>query len=132
MLQHNDPETWTDEVISKLLGQIDGNSDGSIQFTEFWSWIGGHGQNGSHLVKDKLLVHAIAEDKVRFEEAQERDLKRAEAEAEKERQIIRQAEKAEEREAGERVTQAEFIAARTEIGVNRSVAASMFAKGDED
>lgn len=132
LLQHIDGEQWTDETVEKLLAGTDSNGDGELQFTEFWSWIAGHGAGSQFSLKGQLLEHAIVEDKVQWERAKVAEAKRDQARAEQAGREEVQRQKDAEREAGNRIGMKEFVDARVEVGINRHVASTMFAKGDED
>lgn len=132
LLQHIDGSQWSPEEVEKLLLGIDSNGDGELQFTEFWAWIAGHGTSNESSMKASLLTHAIAEDKVRFEQGQEAAADRASAEEQRAQQEAVQKRKDAEWEAGERIGRKEFVEARVDVGLSKHVASTMFAKADED
>mmetsp|Transcript_102889 Transcript_102889/g.320598 ORF Transcript_102889/g.320598 Transcript_102889/m.320598 type:complete len:444 (-) Transcript_102889:24-1355(-) len=133
VLQFLDETTWTPQAVEKLLQGSDQNGDGELQFTEFWSWVCGHGRKGeSNAVQEALLNRALekekaarAIEKVKWEKWQARK-------AEKDRKAAEEAQKEEQRAAGKRVTRQQFVEDRIAIGLNKEVATKLFRAGDED
>lgn len=118
--------------MSKLLAWTDTNRDGKMQFTEFWSWIGGHGEGGNNPVKEELMAYAIEEDRLRWEREQQAKSQREAAEAARLQRGEDQERKEAEREAGDRISKKEFVDAHVDVGINKHMASNMFAQGDED
>lgn len=131
LLQLIDPAMWTEEALSKLLFSSDKNNDGELEFTEFWAWICGHGGD-LPAVHSALLTEAMDQDYVQWQKGH---MMRLEAEKKAQKQMIKveaEERKLAERESGQRIGKNDYVGGLTSVGVNKGVAASLFAKGDED
>merc|ERR1711879_430006 len=109
VLQTLDKDLWTDQRVEAVLATNDKNGDGAFQFTEFWSWICGHGGGDTSDFKPTLLNQAVADNKKRAEDAQ---VRLASKERKKEEQAALEADrerKAKERAEGKRFNRKDFI-----------------------
>jgi len=134
VLQVLDPDTWTDACVNKLLDGQDKDGNGELQFTEFWSWVCGHGKRSQqdNELMQALYDQALAKDKERWRIAQESAAKQAAIDAKKKAKEEDESRKEAEREAGTRISKKQFVQDRVGIGLNKSVVTEMYAKGDED
>mmetsp|Transcript_25415 Transcript_25415/g.59143 ORF Transcript_25415/g.59143 Transcript_25415/m.59143 type:complete len:507 (+) Transcript_25415:83-1603(+) len=134
VLQALDPELWNNDAVDILLTGSDRNKDGSLQFTEFWSWICGHG--GSTKEEDEcrkvLLNNAVEHDRQRRAIAQKQMEKDEARRKEQERVEAERVKKEAEREAGVRHNRPEFVKARVSIGMSDKLADELFTRGDID
>jgi len=134
VLQYLDPRTWTPEAVETLLRGMDRNGDGELQFTEFWSWVCGHGESAStnNAAREALLDKAVEQEKAIRAVTKVKREKWEARKAEKDRLAAEAARKEAERAQGMRVSRNEFIEKGVAIGLNREVASNLFSKGDED
>jgi len=133
VLQFLDKDTWTDRAVDALLRGSDANGDGELQFTEFWSWVCGHGKGKSDGgFREKLLSHAVAEEQAVQEVSAARREKWEAKQAQKQARAAEHARKEAERQAGTRLTRREFVNERVNIGLDKQVANELFKKADDD
>mmetsp|Transcript_107778 Transcript_107778/g.230098 ORF Transcript_107778/g.230098 Transcript_107778/m.230098 type:complete len:305 (+) Transcript_107778:94-1008(+) len=132
VLKRLDPVSWTDEKVQKVFGGYDADGDGDIQFTEFWSWICGHGQKSSSEDLEPMIANAKAEDKARreagmarMEAAQQKRAAEEQKQQEKDRLNA-------ERAAGTRLTRKQFIEKQMGVGMSREQANELFTQGDQN
>merc|ERR1712039_19608 len=123
---------WTDEKCTRVLADFDKNGDGDFGFTEFWTWICGHGGRSTEEFRPTLLKHAVDEHTERVARAEE---KRIALEEKREKEATKASEKARkeaEKAAGERITRKDFVEQQIAVGVSKDVATALFNKGDDD
>lgn len=138
VMQALDQKTWTDKACDHLWSAVDHNNDGHVQFTEFWSWICGHGvknkqgKAAGNPLQDVLLRMAIQREETRLAAKQER---RREFEMAR----MQQAKEAEEREtieaeriAGKRINQKNFEEQYEKLGLQKDTVRDLFRSADDD
>lgn len=124
--------SWDEKQVEVLIEQFDKNKDGELSIVEFWSWINGHDGRSTETYRPALLNMAVAENKRKISETEERlaafrDRKAAEdakAAAEAQRQL--------EREQGLRVSRDAFVKEKMEAGFSKKIAEELYSKCDQD
>lgn len=132
VLQTLDKELWTDAKVEKVLSAYDKNGDDALEFTEFWSWVSGHGGQSTEDFKPALLGRAVEEDREKRKVDAERRELAASKKKERDEKGAAKTQKDKEREEGGRLNRNEFVKQHVEAGLSKEVAIEMFAKGDED
>jgi len=124
--------SWDEKQVEALIDQFDKNKDGELSIVEFWSWVNGHDGRSTENYRPALLDMAVAENKRKISETEERlaafrDRKAAEdakATAEAQRQL--------EREQGLRLSRDAFVKEKMEAGFSKKVAEELYSKCDQD
>jgi len=134
VMQILDKEMWTNEACNELWSAIDVDGDGYLRFTEFWSWICGHGSRPGtpNPLQDVLLNMAIQQEEKRTNESKTRressQMKRMQQASENEIKAKLEAERA----AGLRISRTKFEKQFTDLGLHRDTVRDLFQKADED
>ncbi|CAE7257537.1 CMD1 [Symbiodinium natans] len=123
---------FSQENVHALIDQFDKNKDGELSIVEFWSWVNGHDGRQTDGFRPQLLNMAVAENKRKISETEERLAAfRSRKEAE-EAKAAEEAKRQEEREQGLRFSREDFVRQKMEAGFSKAVAEELYSKCDQD
>lgn len=124
--------SWTEKEVEALIEEFDKNKDGELSIVEFWSWVNGHDGRSTENYRPVLLDMAVAENKRKISETEERLAAFHEKRAVEEAKAAKEAQRQAEKEQGLILSRDAFVKAKMEAGFSRAVAEELYSKCDKD
>ena len=124
--------SWTEKEVEGLIEEFDKNKDGELSIVEFWSWVNGHDGRSTEMYRPALLDMAVAENKRKVSETEERLAVFHEKRAAEEAKAAKEAQRQAEREQGLILSRDAFVKAKMEAGFSKAVAEELYRKCDQD
>jgi len=124
--------SFSPDSVQTLIDQFDKNKDGELSIIEFWSWVNGHDGRQTGDFRPQLLDMAVAENKRKIHETEERLAAFRSRKDAEEAKAAEEARRQEEREKGLRFSREDFVRQKMEAGFSRAVAEELYSKCDQD